>query len=222
MTPIEKNIHVIDESGNEYEATFNKRAIGLVKKGRARFVDNTTICLDKTSFQTRSAGNDKPENKKMNNNVNDNINKHRQDNSDFIREQIDRMMSILELENPDGEPYMIINHDMFNQVQSMLLSLNQISRTYEETPEEPSMKYILSRIDMIIQENEHIKNALTAIQTMQINESPNGGYGDQARAEAIQSMVQSRETTNQKILDMLDKMYDDLKPRQADYKKNIL
>ncbi|MDF2543866.1 MAG: hypothetical protein K0S47_3584 [Herbinix sp.] len=45
MIPIEKNIVVIDEHGKECEATYVKRAKGLVKKGRARFVNNNTICL---------------------------------------------------------------------------------------------------------------------------------------------------------------------------------
>ena len=45
MTPIEKNVIVVDELGNEYEATYPKRAKGLVKNGRARFVDENTICL---------------------------------------------------------------------------------------------------------------------------------------------------------------------------------
>ena len=45
MTPIEKNIRVVDEQGNEYEATYPKRAKGLVKNGRARFVDEHTLCL---------------------------------------------------------------------------------------------------------------------------------------------------------------------------------
>lgn len=40
-----KNIAVIDEQGNRYEATYPKRAKGLVKNGRARFVDEKTICL---------------------------------------------------------------------------------------------------------------------------------------------------------------------------------
>ena len=43
--PITKNIRVIDEQGNEHEATYPKRAKGLVKNGRARFVDENTICL---------------------------------------------------------------------------------------------------------------------------------------------------------------------------------
>lgn len=45
MTPIEKNIHVVDARGNVYEATWPKRAMGLVKHGRARFVSDDTICL---------------------------------------------------------------------------------------------------------------------------------------------------------------------------------
>lgn len=45
MTPIEKNVIVVDESGNEYGATWPKRARGLVKSGRARFIDKNRICL---------------------------------------------------------------------------------------------------------------------------------------------------------------------------------
>ncbi|MDR2571466.1 MAG: hypothetical protein LBD23_14405 [Oscillospiraceae bacterium] len=45
MIPITKNIVVVDEHGNEYEATYLKRAKGLVKNGRARFIDKNTICL---------------------------------------------------------------------------------------------------------------------------------------------------------------------------------
>ena len=43
--PIEKNVIVVDEQGNEYEATYPKRAKGLVKSGRARFVGENKICL---------------------------------------------------------------------------------------------------------------------------------------------------------------------------------
>jgi len=45
MIPITKNIRVIDEQGNEYEATYPKRAKGLVKQGRARFIDESTLCI---------------------------------------------------------------------------------------------------------------------------------------------------------------------------------
>ena len=45
MTPIEKNIIVVDENGTVFESTWLKRANGLVKKGRARWLDEQTICL---------------------------------------------------------------------------------------------------------------------------------------------------------------------------------
>ena len=61
MNPIEKNISVIDENGKRYEATYPKRAKGLVKKGRARFVNENTICL--------ACPPDKKENTKMYNNL---------------------------------------------------------------------------------------------------------------------------------------------------------
>ena len=44
-TPMEKNVIVVDENGNEYGATYPKRARGLVKSGRARFIDDFRICL---------------------------------------------------------------------------------------------------------------------------------------------------------------------------------
>ena len=44
-TPIEKNVIVVDEQGKIYEATYPKRAKGLVKSGRARFVAENKICL---------------------------------------------------------------------------------------------------------------------------------------------------------------------------------
>lgn len=43
--PMAKNISVVDESGKVYGATYPKRAEGLVKKDRAHFLDEATICL---------------------------------------------------------------------------------------------------------------------------------------------------------------------------------
>ena len=45
MTPIIKNISVVDAQGRVYEATYPKRAKGLVKKGRARFVSDNMLCM---------------------------------------------------------------------------------------------------------------------------------------------------------------------------------
>lgn len=66
-TPIEKNVRVIDEQGNEYEATYPRRARGLVKSGRARFVDENKICL-------ACPPNINLEDNKMTENINANVN----------------------------------------------------------------------------------------------------------------------------------------------------
>ena len=53
-TPIAKNVEVVDLSGKSYEATYIKRAKGLVKSGRAMWSDNnkSKICLLVSSAQT--------------------------------------------------------------------------------------------------------------------------------------------------------------------------
>lgn len=50
MTPMTKNITVIDENGIKAGYTYPKRAAGLVKKGRAHWISSDTVCLcaDKT------------------------------------------------------------------------------------------------------------------------------------------------------------------------------
>lgn len=40
-----KCITVVDSTGKTYEPTYPKRAKGLVKHGRARFVNENTLCL---------------------------------------------------------------------------------------------------------------------------------------------------------------------------------
>ena len=41
----QKRVRVLDEAGNEYEATYPKRAKGLVKHGRARFTDESQTAI---------------------------------------------------------------------------------------------------------------------------------------------------------------------------------
>lgn len=46
-----KNITVVDARGRKYTKTYPKRAAGLVKKGRARFVNESVICLACPPYQ---------------------------------------------------------------------------------------------------------------------------------------------------------------------------
>lgn len=157
MTPIEKNIIVVDEQGNEYEATYPKRAKGLVKSGRARFVDENKICL-------ACPPNFDLEDKKM-------------------TEEI-KTESICNIE------------------------------------------YILSQIAKIQEQTEYLNIALEKLSQMGDGEScapgSPGNIQGQAKAQAIADIVRCRETTNQQILSLYEKMYDDLKPDNRNKKLDVL
>ncbi len=87
--------------------------------------------------------------------------------------------------------------------------------TVNETEQKaPQIDYILSRIDMIIKDSSHISDAIKTVSDMKINDSPNGGLGDAARAEAIGNAVLARETTNQKLIGLLERMYDESMPKK--------
>jgi len=159
MIPIGKNIMVVDEQGNVYEATYPKRAKGLVKNGRARFIAENKICL---ACPPNSILEDKTVNKAPNN----------------------EEMDINEETNKPSTPVL-------------------------------SMDYVLTRIDQILNDTTHVHEAIAAIRDMPVNEGMNNMAGDTARGEAISNTVQSRETTNQQLIRLLEKMYDDLKPKET-------
>jgi hypothetical protein len=158
MIPIEKNIRVVDAFNNEYEPTYPKRAKGLVKNGRASFVDANTICLLNS-----------PKNKMEDIKMADNM-------------------------TPTD------------------LSQSSNSKANEKF----SLNYVLEQIEKISSQTEYITRAFDAVTSIENGEIPEcgspGNMTGQAKAEAIGEIVKSRETTNQKLLQLYEKMYDDLKP----------
>lgn len=156
MTPIEKNIIVVDEYGNEYEATYPKRAKGLVKNGRARFIAENKICLACP-----------PKN---------------------------------ELED----------NDMSEE--------SKIKSVY-------NIEYILSQIEKIQEQTDYLNNALEKLSQMGDGDSGNpgapGNIQGKAKAQAIGDIVRCRETTNQKMLSLYEKMYDDLKQIPSEREKIV-
>ncbi len=151
-TPIEKNVIVVDEQGNEYEATYPKRAKGLVKNGRARFVAENKICL-------ACPPNENLEDNKMSENINTNV-------------------------------------------------------TENENNQEITVKYILEQVEKIRSDGTHIYDALDALE--EVKSSCSNDIGAQAKAQAIETVVQCRETTNQQMLKFYEKLYDDLMTQELD------
>ena len=142
---MEKNIEVVDEAGNVYEPTWPKRARGLVKCGRARFVAENRICL-------ACPPDDKTEDNKMSN-----------------------------------------TNNVFGNI---------------------TVENILQLINNIVNQTSYIGEAYEAFKTMGDGDSGDcgapGNIMGKAKAEAIANVVQCRETTNQQILKLYEKMYDDL------------
>ena len=144
---MEKNVIVVDEQGNEYEATYPKRAKGLVKSGRARFVDENKICLACP-----------PKDYLEDNNMSENI-------------------------KCEG---------LYN------------------------IDYILSQIAKIQEQTEYLNKALEQLSHMSDGDSGSSGAPGNiqgaAKAQAIGDVVRCRETTNQQMLLLYEKIYDDLRP----------
>ena len=138
-----KNIEVVDEAGNVYEPTWPKRAKGLVKHGRARFVDENKICLT-------CPPDIKTEETHMSNNI-------------------------------------------FGEM---------------------TVADILTRINDIINQTGYITSAFESL--VQMGDGDSGDCGSpgnimgRAKAEAVAEVVRARETTNQQILRLYEKMYDDM------------
>lgn len=152
MTPIAKNVIVVDSQGNILEATYPKRAKGLVKNGRARFMDENKICL--------------------------------------------------------ACPPNILEDKTMNNNETMIdMTTGEVVETTNQEPK-LSVEYILTQLERISSQSAHINDAITKISQMQVSGA--GDIGTQEKASAIADIVKSRETTNQRMISLYEKMYDSL------------
>lgn len=202
MIPITKNIAVTDERGNTYAPTYIRRAKGLVKNGRARWIDGNTVCLVDNNaanlttpppFQTH-------------------INQE-----EFIMDNF--IIDSKQIQNASG----------FNS--TPIPPTPPIADGWNEPRPNVSfnMEYVLSRLDRIINDNQHVLSALEMLNNIRVDgtfgQQPgsSGDIASEAKAHAIAAIVENRETTNQSMIQMLNKMYDDLKPEKGDsFKTQII
>ena len=152
--PITKNVNVIDNQGNFYEATYLKRAKGLVKKGRARFVDENTLCLTACP----------------------------PDNLEDIKMEY--------INNSNGlRPEASNETDMVNEI-----------------PSEMSYKWIMDKLDSVLNDKSYLIDAFAAIK-----EIPQNGMSDDSSqniTDSIRHMIVAREETNRKAIELLQHMFD--------------
>jgi hypothetical protein len=176
-----KNIAVVDEQGNQYEATYPKRAKGLVKNGRARFVDENTICL-------ACPPNMELEDKEM---------------SEYTMDSANNVPA----ENGHGK------------VMEAVANLLNV-KAEQQSSDKLTMGYVLGKIEEISTDRSYITAAISELGKMK-----SGGPGDigtEEQAKAIGDIVKARETTNQKLIALYEKMYDDLKPEKVNNEKVVI
>lgn len=89
-----------------------------------------------------------------------------------------------------------------------------------------SIEYILSQIDKIQQQAELLNTALEKLSQMSDGDSGEpgapGNIQGQAKARGFADIVKCRETTNQKMLDLYEKMYDDLKLQKVNANTELI
>ncbi len=153
VTPIEKNVKIVDNNNVIYGATYPKRARGLVKKGRARFIDENTICMPRPAGITEDS-----------------------DMSEIQKKQ-------------------------------------EATTAAEIKPETPvlSIEYLLVQIAKIADQADYINGVISELRQMETG-TMCGDIAGQSKAAALSDVVKCRETTNQQLLRLYEKMYDDLKP----------
>jgi hypothetical protein len=149
-----KNVIVVDEFGIDYGTTYQKRAKGLVKSGRARFTEDNRICLTRPPEKFEGLFENSPTTS---------------NSEDKLVENTNNIKA-----NPaatDGENFKITTAE------------------------------ILARIDKIIEDKTHINDAFAALKG-------SGAAQQSATGMAIGTIVEEREKTNQRMLDLLEKLYD--------------
>ena len=83
-----------------------------------------------------------------------------------------------------------------------------------------NISYVLDRIEAVRRDTEYLQKTIAALDNMAVGQGP-GDVAGEEKAKALADVVRCRETTNQKLLDLYAKMYDDLKPVQDNPTDNI-
>ena len=95
---------------------------------------------------------------------------------------------------------------------------NEIADVKAELPSEKlTIDYILSKLEEI-----SVGQAFATDAILELGKMKSGGPGDvgtQEQAKAVGEIIKAREATNQKLIALYEKMYDDLKPKQASLKE---
>ncbi|MEA4823881.1 MAG: hypothetical protein VB111_07205 [Clostridiaceae bacterium] len=176
-TPIIKNISVRDASGNEYTPTYEKRATGLVKHGRAHWIDDQTIELARPpEYETE----------------------------DIIMDTNIKETDTRFTENAAAEA-----------VREERRRLDEAARQAERDAErgrEVTTRDILDYTMGLMAQTDVIERIIEAVKTMPLNETLNGGQGDEARGNALKALAEGYSQNLRYALLIGEHMYKSVHP----------
>ncbi len=191
-----KNITVIDGQGRVCGKTYQKRAKGLVKKGRARFAGKTVIRLVQPVENQEEQNMDTTNMENMAN-ASNTINMENIENASNTTnmenqakaENVENQAKAENAEN-QAKTESASNTDMDNQAK--IENAEDISRMESS---QPDTAYIMKKIDQIMEESVYVKEAL-------------GNLSDLGEAGAIAAgnIIEKREQTNQAMIELLKAM----------------
>ncbi len=102
----------------------------------------------------------------------------------------------------------IIGDDCVDNCEKQIVQL--IESEEVNTDGKLSMNYVLEQIEKIAKQTEYLNQVISELRQMETGGA--GDIGKANKAEALSSIVKCRETTNQQLLSLYEKIYDDLKP----------
>ena len=78
-----------------------------------------------------------------------------------------------------------------------------------------TMEYLLGKIDQLANDTAYLRETVAALQDLKPDpafaDNPEGDNASTAKAQALGSAIKCRETTNQQLIALYTKMYDDIK-----------
>lgn len=204
-----KNITVLDESGNEIGATYFKRARGLVKKGRARFVSETAIRL--------ACPPDYNKEDRMQNNITEEamgtaIDTAESSVSPVQIDTAESSVSPVQIDAAEGS-VSPVSADAAENLSSCSVAQADIKA---DSVDRHTMAYCLEQVENIQRQANGMEDMFREFQRMLFEQAQLNHDGTLAdtMTEAFRDMIKSREATNQQLLEFYSRMYDDLKEAQ--------
>lgn len=100
---------------------------------------------------------------------------------------------------------------MSNTIEQTSVIINETNKAGTKPEEKLSMNYVLEQIEKLSGQTEYLGQVIGAIGQLERVDQCGDAAGLEAKAAALGDIVRCRETTNQQLIKLYEKMYQDLR-----------